>query len=533
MALYSPDSNLSLLAVPLQSDYSHTLWFDSKDSQTSYFKGKIAKTIEEGRFQYIKYNNTIVIPGNVDTLYICNYIMYQNQYFGDKWFYAFITKMEWASQNSTRLYVAVDCIQTWYFDINWYDCYIIRAHQNTDEPGDNIIPEDFQMGDGGYDVVGYKTYAPNGISYFATCSSSGSAYGGEFVNGMYTGAKESTSIGDLSSYVQNGMATGVCRVQQYPSELSGGSVTYNYPKYPNVLGSGYTPKNKKMLTGACLSAFLSAYGQEISFNQDFCSGDDIQLKFVCDKTSGMVTCFVTNYSLPDGSSDSKMSTLSLSFQIPESNWAYSQYKNDYNLHAGSNSKKIERMKTERTLNAVESGAQIVGGVAQAGASYVSGYSNPAALGKTVEGMAQGASQVYQGAKKLAYIGTGIDEISQDLAYINESLNAPPTGGLTQAGTYIVGDMTNFCYGYKIPPISVLERYDQYLTVYGYKQSTFMKPNLHARSCWTYIQTGMVNADGKFPQDDLMIIKAAFNRGIFFWDNTVTFGDFSQDNSPAG
>lgn len=532
---FSPETNLMLLAVPIQSDYSQTLWFDSLDSQTSYFKGKVVDGGNIGtNFNFIKKDHRICIEGNIDKLFIANYMMYNNSNFGSKWFYCFIDRLEWASQNSTYVYFHTDCIQTWYFDVNWYDCYIIRAHQETDEAGDNIVPEDVQLATGGYDVSGYKDFSPDGISYFATCSSTGSSYGGEFVNGMYTGAQERTDISSLSTYVQNGLATGVSRVQQYPRELSGGTASYTFPKYPNVLGpGGYQPKNKKLTTGACLQAFVSAYGQELNFNQDFCNGDDIKLKFVCDKTSGMVTCFVENYSLPEAGDDLGISTMSMSFQIPESNWAYSQYKNDYNLHSGSNAKKIARMKADRTNKTIEGIGNTAAGVINAAGSMINPVGDVLDTGGAIRGVTSGIGQAWSGAKDVAYRLYGFDEISQDLAFINESLNAPAVGGLTQAGTYIVGGMTRFCYGYKIPPQNILERYDQYLTVYGYKQSKFMKPNFHARTCWTFIQCGMVNADGKFPQDDLNQIKAALQKGVFFWDNTKTFGDFSQDNSPAG
>lgn len=535
---FSPETNLMLLAVPIQSDYSQTLWFDSLDSQTNYFKGKVVDGGNIGsNFNFIKKDHRICIEGNIDKLFIANYMMYNNSNFGSKWFYCFIDRLEWASQNSTYVYFHTDCIQTWYFDVNWYDCYIIRAHQETDEAGDNIVPEDFQLANGGYWQIGYKPYAPTGISYFATCDSSGNATGGEYVNGMYSGAKEYTGTSGLSTYVQNGLATAVSRVQQYPSDLAtGGGAENEFPKYPTTVGA-YQPKNKKILTGACMRAFLSAYGQELEFNPDFCSGDNIKLKFVCDKTTGTVTCFVTNYDYGGAEQrDYGISTVSMSFQIPESKWAYSQYQNDYNLHSGSNAMYQKRQGYRRESNQINSAFDAIsapfkalGSLTSLGNSLEAGGNIGGSVGRSFQSLGGVSSAMYNLSEQWG----GYDEISQDLAFIQESLNAPATGGLTQAGTYIVGEMTKFSWGYKIPPKDIVERYDQYLTVYGYKQSKYMKPNFHARACWTYIQCGMVNADGKFPQDDLNQIKAALQKGVFFWDNTKTFGDFSQDNSPAG
>ena len=120
--MFTPTTALRLLDTPLESDYRNTLWFPNREAQTAYFLGKTVKTYEN--FQYIKKNNTIVVDGEVDLLYNCNYIMYQNNNFTNKWFYAFIDRIEWASNSSVRLYVSTDVIQTWFFDITYYDSYV-------------------------------------------------------------------------------------------------------------------------------------------------------------------------------------------------------------------------------------------------------------------------------------------------------------------------------------------------------------------------------------------------------------------------
>ena len=145
--MFSPTTNLRLLSTPLESDYGNTLWFPNIAAQTAYFTSKTVKTY--ANFNYIKKDNTIVVPDEVDNLYNCNYIMYQNSNFGTRWFYAFINRMEWASNGSTRLYVSTDVIQTWFFDIKYYQSYVDRCHSDTDVVGDNIVPEDFTTGDGG------------------------------------------------------------------------------------------------------------------------------------------------------------------------------------------------------------------------------------------------------------------------------------------------------------------------------------------------------------------------------------------------
>ena len=81
----------------------------------------------------------------------------------------------------------------------------------------------------------------------------------------------------------------------------------------------------------------------------------------------------------------------------------------------------------------------------------------------------------------------------------------------------------------MPPLDIVKRADKFLSVYGYKQSEYRTINLHARASWTYIRTAGLNAAGNFPDDDMNTIKRAFDKGIFFWSYTASFGNFDQSN----
>ena len=45
------------------------------------------------------------------------------------------------------MHFEIDVLQTWYFDYEYRMCYIERAHSLTDEIGDNIVAESFDVGD--------------------------------------------------------------------------------------------------------------------------------------------------------------------------------------------------------------------------------------------------------------------------------------------------------------------------------------------------------------------------------------------------
>lgn len=530
--MFTPSTNLRLLSVPLESDYSNTLWFPNIEAQTTYFTGKIVKTFDD--FNYIKKDNTIVVAEEIDKLYNCNYIMYKNSNFSTRWFYAFINRMEWASNGSTRLYVSTDVIQTWFFDITYYQSYVDRCHSDTDVAGDNIVPEDFTTGSaGGYQVAGSYDVTPDGIAVFATSTYSGESKTGSVNSGIYSGAQnlvdfhiDNPGVGTiLDSYVKNGTATAVIRLQQYPYNLKNSSHSISFAKAPSNI-SGYTPTNKKLLSAAFITCFVSMYGQECKFSPAYITGSNVSIKLSADLTSGTISSFVENYS------NSDLSTIAMFAVIPESGWAYNQYKNEYNLHSGSNAIYQERSKLQRGVNTATSIIDAAGSIANLTDSAVRLVSPTNIFTPTankISNLASSASNTVSSFSN-AYTQLGkIDNITEDLTAITESYNAPATGSSAASNGYIATGKTKFTYGYKVPPLDLVKRCDKFLSVYGYKQSEYRSINLHARSNWTYIRTLGLNASGNFPDDDMKIIKQVFDKGVFFWSYTAQFGNFDQNN----
>lgn len=85
--------------------------------------------IKEKILQYI-------IHGLFDDLIGYNYVMYQNTHYSNKWFYAFILKMEYVNDNMTRIVITTDPFQTWQFDITFMQSFVEREMiaTNSDVP---------------------------------------------------------------------------------------------------------------------------------------------------------------------------------------------------------------------------------------------------------------------------------------------------------------------------------------------------------------------------------------------------------------
>lgn len=75
--------------------------------------------------------------------------MYKNINHANKWFYAFITNIEYVNENLTNIYITTDVWQTWQFDIIFKESFVEREmiDVSKDLPGANLLPESLETGE--------------------------------------------------------------------------------------------------------------------------------------------------------------------------------------------------------------------------------------------------------------------------------------------------------------------------------------------------------------------------------------------------
>jgi hypothetical protein len=167
-------TNIRLLSgVPFSNDYKHTRWFDTLSQQTTYFSGKIVvHAMDEANFQRVE-NNTgrtfISVNKSIDELYGTNYLMFQNAQYNMKWFYGFVTKLEYKNRATTYVHFELDVFQTWKFEMNFKPSYVVREHcqlWNTDgTPVINTVDEGLDYGTD-YEFKYVQQYTPNSALMF-------------------------------------------------------------------------------------------------------------------------------------------------------------------------------------------------------------------------------------------------------------------------------------------------------------------------------------------------------------------------------
>lgn len=523
-----------LLAVPLEKDYLHTLYFESASSQNSYFRGRIRKSYTD--FSYQRKDGVIRVPEHIDTLINagCNYVMYQNAAYSNKWFYAFIEDMEYINDARTDVKIRTDCMQTWMFDITVKPSFVEREHAVTDEPGENTIEEGLELGEYICNLHSTSEYGGDGLSIVigATKTADGENVQGMLYNNIYSGVRYysfSPSNTDgvnefLSEYDADGIGEAITCMFIAPSWLApirsdhvvaGSNLTYDY--YINSSGNvdgvtktltkgtidGYTPRNKKLLTFPYRYLLVSNNaGASVPFKYElFKSNDKI-----------IAPCFVIEGVLNPGCSI-RMVPL----------YYNGIYRNDEH---GVNMGKFPALNWTSdiytnwlTQNGVNIAIQLVTGVAQIGVGAAMAAGTVATGGLT--GIMAGGTIV-----------GGVTQISNTLAQVHQQSFSPPQAkGNLNSGDVVTATERNDFHFYDMTVKKEYARIiDEYFDMYGYKCHRVKIPAKGHRSTYWYTKTIDANIVGNIPQQDLQVIKDCYNRGITFWRNHGAFKDYSVANN---
>ena len=173
-----PNSTVYLMKnVPLDPSYQHTVLFSSKEQQANAFLGFTTGDLTFVNQSYQRHGRGYIkIATNVGNVLNCNYMMFRNynsetmSY--DRWFYAFVTDVEYVNEATTLIRYEIDIMQTWLFDYSLDPVFVEREHSSTDVAGDNLIDDRLERGEyvfrdflptnklNAYGIVIYSTYDP-------------------------------------------------------------------------------------------------------------------------------------------------------------------------------------------------------------------------------------------------------------------------------------------------------------------------------------------------------------------------------------
>lgn len=149
MSAITPDSYIKLVRFDVTKE--HQLTFSTLSAQTDYFTNLSGLELNASTYQ--RKDNKVRFPYVIDSIETYNYLIFKNDsdttsnYYQDKYFYCYITDMEYINDNMTEITIKLDVFQTYQFDFIYKQCFVEREHSNTDTLGSNVISEGLEKGE--------------------------------------------------------------------------------------------------------------------------------------------------------------------------------------------------------------------------------------------------------------------------------------------------------------------------------------------------------------------------------------------------
>lgn len=519
----APDSIITILKdIPLDNTYTNTLYFASASAQSSYFASKAKYTFSN--YTYLRKEQVIRVETKVDNLYDCNYIMFKNTSYGNKWFYAFITNVEYVNNEQANISYEIDVMQTWAFDYTIHPSLVVREHPLTDEIGDNLQPEGLETGTyvgRRFDATGHLT----NYKIIVACTfdkeyndSAGGEYGNIYsglnLNAFDTPEEVNTFIDGAQNRAK---ADGIVSVFMMPGDFVVGKgealKTYELPFIRRVSDiDGYTPNNNKLFTYPYNYLYVTNLtGNSAEYKYEFFSGDV-------------------------GSSVKFLLTMNMSCN-PEAVLAPLNYKG---LVANYNEKLVIGDYPICSYNTDTFKAFLANSVVSTGTGLASTFASAtltrdsAILKASSAATAAGAGAALLGGSiGLAAIGVGAAVGAATLLAkaTYEAFQPPISNGSQGSSAMLSLAIKDFAF----IPVSITSEFakviDGYFDMYGYATNTVKVPNTHSRKHWNFVLLQNPSITGSIPVGDIGKIKAIFSNGITFWKNGNEVGHYelASDN----
>lgn len=555
----TPNTTIILYrGVPLDRDYRHTMYFASVSAQNTFFVNytKIGGTFNNLSYQRIS-SNKIRVQKAADDLKDCNYLSIKNTGYSTKTYYAFITDVEYINENTCEITYEEDVIQTYLFDgsVTLEECFVEREHSLTDNPGDNLQPENLDPGEyvimpdgnGGvtspdYDIVVgipyWWDYPENTFQIFEDAGFYSGTFSGYnfyvFNSGVATDTADLQSMIemfasnpqldykgsyedlDLTDDIVMFTAPSNFRPARRSGETHHANVLYiadtadtrvtptAISKTKTVITNigSYTPKNKKLLTYPYTFMYVTnPQGQSAVYHYEFFTNRTPTFEIIATYAPGVQpVLYPTNYK---GSSANRSEKFTMG-TFPLVSFNASTYRQWLAQHESSD-----------MWRSLVNTAKLVGGLSLTGV----------ALG-------HGSAQIAGAAGSL--IGSSLNGMAQQAIDQNErSVDAAHTSGSVANDTMLANGLFDFYFYNKHITEEYAQKIDLYFSMYGYACNKVKVPNISARPVYNYVKTNNCCLKGNANAAVLQKIESIFNRGVTFWKNAAYFGNYTtSDNSPV-
>lgn len=446
-------------------------------------------------------------PAVADNLYDCNYIIFKNENFSDKIWYAFITSVDYVNPNVCLINFSIDYMQSFMFDMQLARCFVEREHVNNDTIGMHILDEGLAL----TEYVCSDEERTDLFTHTGIRVSVASKQSAGMVDRIYSGIMQKIFTTDeigimedlLDTYVDS--PDNVISIQMVPYDFynaNGNSQrkSYTYSGYKNNI-DGYVPKNNKLFVYPYNFLYVdNGQGQARLFRFENWT-DKPTFTIHCAVRSGnSITAICTpsgQYEGWDLGSDIA-DTLTLS-GFPMCAWASDTFRAYLAQNSNSYRAALGNIATSAVTNAVIGGA----GGGPAGA---------------VAGAAMGAAASWASAEINRYATLQNARLLPDKVHGNEGANT--------SWSY---NSMDFYFCRRCIKSDLAKTIDGFFDRFGYKVNKLKQPNITSRVSWNYIKTNNAIVNGNLSQEAKQSIAKALDHGITFWHGDY-IGDYSRSNA---
>jgi hypothetical protein len=572
-------TNIRLLSgIPFSNDYKNTRWFDNITSQTNYFLSKpTVHSINEANFQRIEGRNFIAVNKSIDELWTTNYLMFQNASYNVKWFYGFVTKLEYVQRNTTYVHFQIDVFQTWKFEMNFKPSFVVREHcklwNNDGTPVINTVDEGLNYGTE-YDTTSILQWTPHDGTFFLVVVAKKTMHGGSTNSGkivpMLNGSPQPLTYyihpfkldGSIPPVTVDGMNINLSTISDVLKGLYTQTDAVNnivslyitdYVGYNNILTASSQwvehatiQDDTNMFNTLYLKSMPYYDRKEHSFGDKWTGYKNVTeskllmypyTQLVLDDFKGNRANFKTEYinsselkvtakgsigtsnKVSYGLQDYNFNANGLKPQLADEFALINNEPNDVPIITDLLSAYLQgnRNSIQNQKNSI-----LFNGVMNNFGSFFGGVSS--AANRNVLGVANAGTNMIQGTGNTLLQIQGIEAKQQDIA------NVPPN--ITKMGSNTAYNFGNEYTGVYVIKKQIKPEYIKKLTdffnMFGYKVNEVKVPNFHTRQNWNFVQTTTCTITGNFNNEDLQELKSVFDNGITLW-HTDDVGNYSLGN----
>lgn len=518
--------------IKLEKSYENVLSYSEADMVT-LCRNNAIYTGDNYKIIGVKENIINVAVSYASCIY-ANYMAFKNPLYGNKWFFAWINDIKLLNPNTTQISYTIDVFSTWFSSFNVGQAFIEREHVEDDTVGKNLIPEGLDKGDyiinsmahdgfsGSTPVIVMATTVDPALDPQAqTPTNIGGNNGGGVYNGVKSGLKyysynlNSTTLPDyLEGFANAGQndainclfmiprafitASASENLDDKPVPENTSPITYVWEISKQTTIDGYTPVNKKLLTGEYNYLYMTNNnGFNAIYNYEFFTNSEdaslcqfVEHGAVC--PGGSVFLYPRNY---------KRAYENISEGIPGAKYPICGWQSDTYTNW-------------LTQNALSIKMGVI-----------------TATGQTIAGL--GTGMIGGSAEGYGMAAGGINSIiSQMVDWKQKQLIPNQAEGNTNTGDVIFA-MGRARYSFYKMSITreYAERIDSFFSRYGYKVNKVKQPNINSRTQFNYVKVGGLDdlITGNIPATDLEEINRIFRKGVTIFHNYANIGNYTISN----